>query len=144
MHASHKTRRPPPRRLSPQVRLRIMRSIKSRDTRPELVVRRILRRLKVGYRLHARDLPGRPDIVMRGRMKAMQVNGCLFHLHTNCPLVRVPRSAYWQQKLMRNKQRDKRSLAALRSCGWRVLVIWECETTNLERLEGRIRKFLMP
>jgi len=128
--------------MTAETRLRIMRSIKSKDTMPELRVRRVLFKMGFRYRLHIRDLPGCPDIVFRRLHKAIQVHGCFFHLHYRCPLVRIPKSAYWLQKLNGNKARDRRTLDELKRLGWKILIIWECETSRGARLEARLSRFL--
>lgn len=132
------------RQLSAAIRTRVMRSIPAKNTRPEMIVRRVLWRLGARYRLHAKDLPGRPDIVMRKRRIAVLVHGCFWHLHEGCRLARMPRSRpdYWPAKLARNKERDARNLSQLVSSGWRPEVIWECETRDIEALEQRLRKIL--
>jgi DNA mismatch endonuclease (patch repair protein) len=121
-----------------------MRSIKATNTKPELVVRRALWHLGGRYRLHAKDLPGRPDIALRARRIAIFVHGCLWHLHEGCRLARVPKSRpeYWPAKLARNKARDQRAADELRRLGWTVEVIWECETADSGRLERRLRQVL--
>jgi DNA mismatch endonuclease (patch repair protein) len=121
-----------------------MRSIRSTDTKPELTVRRLLWSLGARYRLHARELPGRPDIVMRRRKIAILVHGCFWHLHEGCPLARVPRSQpdYWPTKLRKNKERDQANLATLTAMGWTVLVVWECETAYTEKLCRELRNLL--
>jgi DNA mismatch endonuclease Vsr len=131
-------------RLSDATRKRVMQSIRAKDTKPEMIVRRLLFGLGARYRLHANDLPGRPDIVMRSRWLAIQVHGCFWHLHESCRLTRIPRSRpdYWPAKLQGNKARDARNLAALRGLGWRVLVVWECETRSPERLVEALRQFV--
>jgi len=132
------------RTLNPAVRIRVMRSIRAQDTRPEQVVRKLLWALGARYRLHARDLPGRPDIVLRGRRLAILVHGCFWHQHPGCPLARTPRSRpeYWPQKLRKNQERDARNLIALRELGWTVLVIWECEIAHPEAVQTRLRLVL--
>jgi DNA mismatch endonuclease Vsr len=132
------------RHLSPAARVKVMRSIRSTDTKPELAVRRLLWGLGARYRLHARDLPGRPDIVMRRHKIAIFVHGCFWHLHEGCPLARVPRSQpdYWPSKLRKNKERDKANLATLTEMGWTVMVVWECETAYDEKLCLTLRKLL--
>lgn len=121
-----------------------MRAIKSSDTKPELAVRRMLTRLGYRYRLHVATLPGKPDIVFPRRRLALFVHGCLWHLHENCPLARVPKSKpnYWPAKLARNKSRDARNRRDLERLGWRAAVIWECETRDPAQLEQRIRQAL--
>jgi DNA mismatch endonuclease (patch repair protein) len=132
------------RAMSPDERHRRMAAIQRENTRPEMTVRRMLWRLGARYRLHAAELPGRPDVVMRRARKALFVHGCLWHLHEGCPLARVPRSRpdYWPAKLARNKQRDRRNLAELHRLGWTVEVVWECETRDQTALERRLRPFL--
>lgn len=133
-----------PRRISPDTRKRVMSAIKSVDTRPELAVRRILWALGARYRLHIKELPGRPDIVLPRIRTAIFVHGCFWHLHEGCRLARVPRSRpdYWPAKLQGNRLRDSRDQAALRCLGWKVLVIWECETAKKDQLTRRLRQLL--
>ena len=121
-----------------------MASIRSRHTKPELRVRRALWAKGVRYRLHAGELPGRPDVVIRSRKLAVFVHGCLWHLHEGCKLVRVPKSRpeYWPAKLAKNKARDKRHADELKKLGWSVEVIWECETADPERLQARVAQLL--
>src|SRR5262245_12690978 len=132
----------------PQHIRKIMQANRSRDTRPELAVRRLLTELGYRYRLHARDLPGRPDIVFRGRRKVILVHGCFWHQHSSqrCTLQSHPVSnlAYWRPKLERNRKRDAEVEARLRAGGWRVLQVWECETAASERLIRRLSRFLGP
>lgn len=105
-----------------------MRRVKSRDTTPELAVRRILRAAGIGYRLGGAGLPGRPDLVMRGRRTAVFVHGCFWHGHDCARGARQPRAnaAYWSAKIGRNRARDIASAAALEAEGWRVVTVWEC------------------
>lgn len=133
------------RAMTPDERRTRMAAIHREHTKPELVVRRALWRLGARYRLHAKELPGRPDVVMRPARKAVFVHGCLWHLHEGCPLTRVPRSRpdYWPAKLERNKNRDRGNLEELRRLGWSVEVVWECETRDQGALERRLRLFLM-
>ena len=132
--------------VSPEIRLRVMRSIGSSNTRPELAVRHILTRLGYRYRLHVKELPGKPDIVFLRRKLAIFVHGCLWHLHEGCPLARIPKSRpdYWPSKLARNKARDDRNRQDLERLGWTAEVIWECETRDLAELERRVRQALAP
>ena len=107
----------------------VMRAVKSRDTGPELAVRKILRGVAPGYRLNRADLPGKPDIVYAGRRLAIFVHGCFWHGH-DCPRgARMPKAnaEYWRGKIARNRARDETTLAAYASMGWRTLVIYECE-----------------
>ncbi len=107
-----------------------MRGSKSKDTKPELAVRRALREMRIGYRLHHKDLPGRPDIAMLGRKKAIFVHGCFWHQHLdpNCPISRRPESntRFWNEKFARNRERDALSHRQLAEGGFEVLTIWEC------------------
>ncbi|MGN8095763.1 very short patch repair endonuclease [Methylobacterium sp. 22177] len=130
--------------VPPETRSRMMSSIRGRDTKPEILVRKILRDLHVGYRLHVKDLPGRPDIVMRGRRRVIEVQGCFWHRHPNCRFAYTPKSRteFWQRKFDSNVARDARNHQALRDGGWQVLTIWECETANDKLLRERIARFL--
>lgn len=106
-----------------------MRRVRSKDTSPELKVRKALTAMGLRYRLHRRDLPGSPDIVMPGRRLAIFIHGCFWHGH-DCPRgARVPKANqdYWLAKIGRNRERDAGSLQALTALGWKVLVLWECE-----------------
>jgi DNA mismatch endonuclease, patch repair protein len=121
-----------------------MGKIRSKDTKPEMRVRRIVHGLGYRYRLHVRTLPGTPDIVLPRHRKIIDVRGCFWHMHS-CGTSAVPssRRTYWLPKLMRNRDRDRAALRKLRRAGWRVLVIWECETLKMDRaLERRIVRFL--
>lgn len=121
-----------------------MRRIRSKDTAPEMTVRRAAFRLGYRYRLHRKDLPGRPDLVFPGRHKVVFVHGCFWHQHRACGEGRLPRSRreYWVPKLQRNVQRDAEETAALHAAGWETLVIWECETKDTAALALRLRQFL--
>jgi DNA mismatch endonuclease (patch repair protein) len=121
-----------------------MASVKAKDTRPEMLVRRLLFSLGFRYRLHDRGLPGSPDIVVRGRKKAIFVHGCFWHRHEGCPLARLPKSRldFWIPKLEGNRERDARKLLQLQSQGWDALVIWECELKDLNLLEKKLNGFL--
>lgn len=115
--------------FTPQQRGAVMRRVKGRDTAPEMKVRRLLRGAGIGYRLGGCGLPGRPDVVMKGRRTVLFVHGCFWHGH-DCPRgARQPRSNadYWIAKIDRNRARDGRVVAELEAEGWRVLTLWECE-----------------
>ncbi len=121
-----------------------MRRVKGRDTKPELAVRRILRAAGVGYRLGGAGLPGRPDVVMKGRRVALFVHGCFWHGHDCARGARQPKAnaAYWRAKIDRNRARDARNAAALDAAGWRVLTVWECEMKAdgfADRLVAQVR-----
>jgi DNA mismatch endonuclease (patch repair protein) len=118
--------------LTPEVRRRTMAAVKSVNTSPELLVRRALHRLGYRFRLHDRNLPGKPDMVLAKWRLAIFVHGCYWHAHS-CPRgARVPKTnrAYWQRKIRGNAQRDIKRLAELKLLGWRTLVVWECQTRN--------------
>ena len=120
--------------------------IRGRDTKPEIVVRRVLHRLGYRYRLHCRDLPGRPDIVFRKIRKVIFVHGCFWHRHgdPNCRLARLPKSRldFWEPKFAANTERDAKNQKALKDAGWTVLLVWECELGDSEQLENKLRHFL--
>jgi len=118
--------------------------VKSRDTKPEWLVRRIVFAMGHRYRLHDASLPGRPDIVFRRRRKAIFVHGCFWHQHSCSMGRRIPKSRvqFWREKLDSNKLRDRRNRRALRKLGWKVLVVWECQLRDEETLKSRLRDFL--
>lgn len=123
-----------------------MRRIKSKGMKPEMLVRRLVHGMGYRYRLHRRDLPGKPDLVFPSRRKVIFVHGCFWHMHSDprCPDRRQPRSnvEYWGPKLARNRQRDAEHIAALKAADWSVLVIWECETRDLATLARSVQRFL--
>lgn len=129
--------------FTPAKRSEVMRRVRSRDTRPELAVRKVVHGLGYRYRLHVRALPGSPDLVLPRLRKAIFIHGCFWHGHS-CPAAALPatRTEYWSHKQSRNSQRDRKNLRALRSSGWSVLVIWECQIKNLERVTKRLLRFL--
>lgn len=121
-----------------------MRRIRSKGMLPELAVRSLVHRMGFRFRLHRKDLPGKPDLVFVSRRKVIFVHGCFWHSHEGCKTAHVPKSnlGYWRPKLERNRTRDARNVAALKASGWRTLVIWECETHSERTLQKRIRAFL--
>lgn len=135
-------------KLSPYRRSANMAAIRGKDTKPELIVRRLVHALGYRYRLHVRDLPGKPDLVFRPRRKVIFVHGCFWHLHPDvkCLDSRKPKSnkSYWGPKLTRNVERDAVHAAALETAGWKVLVVWDCETKALAALSKRLVRFLGP
>ena len=118
--------------VTPAKRSQMMAGIQSRNTKPELTVRRMLHGSGYRFRLHRRDLPGVPDIVMPGRKVAIFVHGCFWHQHVGCRHARMPatRPDFWQSKLQANVERDRHAVGQLRILGWRVLCVWECSTRN--------------
>lgn len=124
-------------------RTAVMRSIRKKDTRPELAVRRLVHKLGYRFRLHRRDLPGCPDLVLPRHRAVILVHGCFWHQHAGCKLARQPPSnrEYWMPKLARNVERDRTTHALLTDLGWRVLVVWECEIGDPVTLEQALRRF---
>ncbi|MBN8226004.1 DNA mismatch endonuclease Vsr [Corallococcus macrosporus] len=131
-------------KISKKRRSANMSRIRAQDTLPEVVVRRIAHAAGYRFRLHRRDLPGRPDLVFPGLRKIIQVHGCFWHQHERCIDGRVPRSnkGYWGPKLKRNKQRDVEVEQALTKLGWSVLTVWECETAKPDLVAERVLQFL--
>ena len=121
-----------------------MAQVKSKGMKPEMKVRRLLHGLGYRYRLHRKDLPGRPDLVFPSRRKVVFVNGCFWHKHAGCPRVRIPATNrdYWQAKLERNRARDERNIALLGEDGWAVLTVWECQLGDLQATTDRLVAFL--
>ncbi|WP_301295081.1 very short patch repair endonuclease [Pseudomonas marginalis] len=119
----------------------IMRRVGRQNTKPELIVRSRLHALGLRFRLHRRDLPGSPDRVLSKYRTAIFVHGCFWHRHTNCEYTTPPktRQEFWLSKFEANMNRDERKEAQLQELGWKVLVVWECETRALDTLEARLR-----
>ena len=132
-------------RLSPKQRSALMARIRGKNTRPEMIVRRMVHKMKFRFRLHRSDLPGKPDLVFPRLRKVINVSGCFWHMH-GCARCRVPSShrRYWIAKLRRNAARDKRVRRSLRLAGWEVLVVWECQLSppRLDRMRTKISSFL--
>ena len=130
--------------VSPKVRSLNMAQIKSKGTKPEMQVRRLLHRLGYRFRLHRNDLQGNPDVVFVSKKKAIFVNGCFWHQHPNCKRARIPRSnrEYWSNKLLGNRARDIRNTALLEADGWDVMTVWECQLRDLEALANELTSFL--
>ncbi|MFC5522663.1 very short patch repair endonuclease [Polaromonas jejuensis] len=129
--------------LTPEARSRLMSRIRGKDTKPELIVRSVLHRLGFRFRIHRKDLPGRPDIVLPRHKKVVLVHGCFWHGHL-CKIAPGPKSntAYWSPKIEANRARDDRNRTALKDLGWDVLELWECEIRDLQKTEERLRAFL--
>lgn len=117
-----------------KTRSRMMSGIKGKNTKPEMLIRKALTSQGIRYRLHRKDLPGAPDIVMPGRKIAIFAHGCFWHMHQGCRLAKMPstRPDFWQAKLGANVERDAKAIGSLAASGWRVLIVWECATKNLE------------
>lgn len=132
-------------KLSPYRRSENMRQILGKDTAPELAIRKLCRELGfTGYRIHRKELLGKPDLAWVGRKLAIFVHGCFWHGHDCAEGIRKPKSNrdYWIPKIERNQQRDAENIATLRAAGWNVLIIWECEICEQGRLSKRLQKFL--
>jgi DNA mismatch endonuclease, patch repair protein len=124
--------------VSSSKRSEMMAGIKGRDTKPELQIRRLLHRLGYRFRLHWKDLPGRPDIVLHKYRTAIFVHGCFWHGHDDCSLFRLPRSRenFWAEKIAANRTRDAQAEAAIRELGWKNITVWECAMKGKSALAG--------
>ena len=131
-------------KLSAERRSANMRQIRSKNTAPELLLRRMLHRMGYRFRLHRKDLPGKPDIVFPSRRKVIFVHGCFWHQHAACREGRVPHSRreYWEPKFNRNQKRDADSQALLEEQGWRFLVVWGCELKDTTAALKTVKQFL--
>ena len=120
----------------------MMSKIRSKNTKPEIILRSALHQLGFRFRLHKSDLPGKPDIVLPKYNTVIFVNGCFWHYHKDCSEGRIPNTntKFWREKLKRNEERDKKKQTTLKKKGWHVLIVWECELEN--ELEKTIRKVL--
>jgi DNA mismatch endonuclease (patch repair protein) len=121
-----------------------MRRIRSKGMLPELAVRSMVHRMGFRFRLHRKDLPGKPDLVFVLRRRVIFVHGCFWHSHRGCKIAHKPKTNadYWGPKLKRNQARDAMNIKTLRAAGWKPLVIWECEVKFQEKLEGKLAAFL--
>jgi len=130
--------------ITKEERSEIMGRVHSKDTRPEMLVRRLVHSLGYRYRLHRKDLPGKPDMAFPGRKKVIFVHGCFWHRHEGCALARMPKSrvTFWETKLEGNKTRDQRTVQLLRDAGWEVLTVWECQLRDTATLQATIVTFL--
>ena len=131
-------------RLSRAARSRNMSRIRSVDTVPERLIRKMLFAMGYRFRLHRRDLPGTPDIVLVNRRKVIFVHGCFWHGHSRCARAKRPTSnvEFWTRKIEKNTARDRAASASLRRAGWRVCVIWQCELRDLGAIKAKLAKFL--
>ena len=122
----------------------IMRAVKRANTAPEIIVRQVLHAFGLRFRLHRRDLPGSPDVVLPRFRTVIFVHGCFWHRHPDCRYTTTPktRQEYWLPKFAANIERDLRKEAQLQALGWRVLLVWECETKQREELTLRLRREL--
>lgn len=131
-------------RLTPERRSYLMSRVRSKDTTPEMTVRRLVHALGYRFRLHGRSLPGKPDLVFAGRQKVIFVHGCFWHRHEGCAKATLPktRTKFWQEKFDTNVQRDRWAEAELSAQGWEVMTIWQCETKDIQNLKTRLERFL--
>jgi DNA mismatch endonuclease (patch repair protein) len=130
--------------LTPEQRRLNMSRIRGKDTKPEMIVRRLVHSLGFRYRLHVRTLPGSPDLVFPSKRKVVFVHGCFWHRH-RCRLGKPTpstRAAFWKAKLLRNVERDREVRAALKKADWKTLVVWQCHTRDTDRLASTLRRFL--
>lgn len=130
--------------FTPAKRSRVMSRVRGRDTTPELLVRSHVHRMGFRFRIHYRELPGTPDLVLPRHGKVIFVHGCFWHGHTSCKRSKRPETnvEFWNKKLDANIERDTQVLRALRAFGWKVLIIWQCETSNVDKLSVKLENFL--
>lgn len=125
-------------------RSRLMARVRGKDTKPEMIVRRMVHAMGYRFRLHGRELPGSPDLVFPARKAVIFVHGCFWHRHVGCRRASMPktRQDFWRAKFIRNVARDQRNEDALTEAGWRSAIIWECEAKDIQRLKDRLYHFL--
>jgi len=130
--------------ISKQQRSRNMSRIKSTNTKPELAVRKMLTHYKLRYRLHLSDLPGKPDVVLTQKKIALFINGCFWHQHQNCKRRSEPKTniEYWHEKLQKNIERQQNNILSLKELGWKVGIVWECQTKKEKTLDDILRSIL--
>ena len=130
-------------RFDNSTRSRIMAAVKCVNTKPEITVRKLIHRLGYRYRLHRKDLPGKPDVVFGPKRKAIFIHGCFWHNH-DCSKGKLPKSniEFWEPKLKGNRERDEKNIIELNNMGWKILEIWQCEISDIEKLADRIIDFL--
>ena len=124
----------------------IMSRVKGRDTKPEILVRSVIHRMGYRFRVHRSDLPGNPDIVLPRHGKIIFVHGCFWHGHKRCPRSKRPTTnkSFWNEKLNKNIDRDKRQQKEIKNMGWKVLVVWQCEIRKPSKLLEKLERFLNP
>jgi DNA mismatch endonuclease (patch repair protein) len=130
--------------VDPATRSRIMSAVHSKDTMPEVRVRKMLHSMGYRYRLHVAKLPGKPDIVFPSRHKIVFVHGCFWHRHRSCRYATTPktRPEYWEEKFSANVTRDRATVRKLKQMGWTIATVWQCQLKNPERLAERLHEFL--
>lgn len=132
--------------LTKQQRKQCMSAVRNKDTKPEIVVRKLVHSLGYRYRLHGSNLPGKPDLVLTSKRKVIFVHGCFWHRHS-CKKGRsmpLTQKEFWREKLDNNKVRDRRDRRKLKELGWQTMIVWECETRNIEKLTKKLKRFLIP
>jgi len=127
--------------MTNEVRSRNMAAIKSKNTKPEIEVRKLLHSMGYRFRLHMKDLPGNPDIVLKKYKTVIFVNGCFWHRHPNCKYASIPktRPEFWSQKFKSNVERDKNNYIKIKNLGWKYIVVWECELKNRSDLVEKLK-----
>lgn len=130
--------------FTPAKRSAIMARIKGQNTKPEILVRKLVHSLGYRFRLHQYKLPGKPDLVLRRHEKVIFVHGCFWHGHTRCARAALPSTNidFWQKKIRGNRSRDIKVKRQLTRSGWKVLVVWQCQTKNSTELSKRLKRFL--
>lgn len=130
--------------FSKEKRSQIMSRVSGKNTKPELVVRSLLHKMGYRFRLHRKNLPGKPDITLQKYKKVIFVHGCFWHGHTDCPRSKRPTTnkKFWREKLDKNRERDKASVNNLKELGWDVLVVWTCEVNDIFKLKNKLLSFL--
>lgn len=131
--------------LNKKQRRKCMLNIKNKNTKPEVAVRKALTKTGIRYRLHVSKLPGKPDIVISRRKTVIFINGCFWHQHNNCKKKAMPKSnmEYWKPKLEKNIKKQEEDIKKLKKEGWKVFIIWECETRNMDYLSKQVARFLI-
>lgn len=131
-------------KITKKQRSRNMAAIKTKNTKPEITVRKLLHRNGLRFRLHQRKLPGKPDIVLKKHKTAIFVNGCFWHHHKNCRRANIPKTntEYWIPKINRNTERDRKAIKELKKMGWDTLVIWECEVKDRKKMIKKLNNKL--
>ena len=127
--------------MESEVRSRNMAAIKSKNTKPEIKVRQLLHSMGYRFRLHMKDLPGNPDIVLKKYKTVIYVNGCFWHRHPNCKYTSTPktRTSFWSQKFQSNVERDNKNYIKIKNLGWKYIVVWECELKNKSDLVEKLK-----
>jgi len=130
--------------LTKKERSKRMSLIRGTGSAPEMKLRRLVHRMGFRYRLHVKELPGKPDLVFPSRRAVIFMHGCFWHRHRGCKLARLPKSKleFWKPKLEANRKRDIKNQRRLKASGWRVLVVWECELMDTDRVSGIVRELL--